>query len=143
MQNNQDSSIAAEIIALERSALDRYYNGDPSGVREVLDTSITYFDPWIPARLDGKKALEDYMKPIVGQVFADRYEMLNPKVQVHGEITILTFNLVTYDRQDDGTEHVLNKWNATDVYCLGEGRWKIVHMNWAFTNKESTVPAEE
>jgi ketosteroid isomerase-like protein len=137
MQENQDSFIAAEVIALERAALDRWYNGDPGKYRELMAPSVTYFDPWIPARLDGLQAIEDYIKPLVGQVFADRYEMLNPKVQVHGETAILTFNLVTYNQLEDGTEKVLDKWNAAEVYTRIEGSWKTVHVNWSYTDKDS------
>jgi hypothetical protein len=72
MQEDQDSVIPAEIIALERSALDRWYNGDPGRYQELMVPSLSYFDPWIPARLDGQQAVQDYMQPIVGQVFADR-----------------------------------------------------------------------
>ncbi|HUU52653.1 MAG TPA: DUF4440 domain-containing protein [Candidatus Heimdallarchaeota archaeon] len=137
MQENQDSSIAAEIIALERAALDRWFNGDPERFKELMAPTVTYFDPWIPVRLDGLQAIEDYMKRFVGKVFADRYEMLNPKVQVHEETAILTFNLETYDQQDDGTEKVSSKWNAAEVYTQIEGSWKTVHVNWSYTDKDS------
>jgi hypothetical protein len=65
------------------------------------------------------------------------YEILNPKVQIHGKITILTFNLVSYDGQEDGTEKVIEKWNAVEVYTRIEGSWKTVHVNWSYTNKDS------
>lgn len=136
MQENQDSAIAAEIIALESAALDRWYNRDPMGFYELMAPTATYFDPWIPVRLDGKQALEEYLKPFVGKVFADRYEMLNPMVQVHGDIAILTFNLETYERQEDGSEKVTSKWNAAEVYCRIDGDWKTIHVNWSYTNKE-------
>ena len=121
MQEDQDSAIAAEIIALEHSALDRWYNGDPGRYQELMAPSLSYFDPWIPARLDGQQAVQDYMQPIVGQVFADRYDMLNPRVQVHGETAILTFNLITCNREEDATEKMLEKWNAVEVYTRIEG----------------------
>jgi hypothetical protein len=137
MTEIQDPSIAEEIIALEKAGLDRWYDGDPGGPLELTAPSITYFDPWTPMRLDGRKALVDYAEPFAGQVHADRYEMLNPKVQLYGDIAILTFNLITYDRQDDATEKIQNRWNATDIYHRTEEGWEVVHMNWSYMNKES------
>jgi hypothetical protein len=61
--------------------------------------------------------------------------MLNPRVQVHGKTAILTFNLITYNREEDGTEKMLEKWNAVEVYICLEGKWKIAHCNWSYTNK--------
>lgn len=97
--------------------------------------SLSSFDPWIPARLDGQQAVQDYMQPIEGQLLADRYDMLNPRVQVHGEKAILTFNLITCNREEDGTEKMLEKWNAVEVYTCIEVSWKIAQCNWSYTKK--------
>lgn len=43
MQENQESAIAAEIIALERTALDKWYNGDPMRFYKLMAPSVTYF----------------------------------------------------------------------------------------------------
>ena len=45
--------ITAEIIALERAALDRWGAGDPSGYLEISAPDVTYFDPFLERRLDG------------------------------------------------------------------------------------------
>jgi ketosteroid isomerase-like protein len=38
----------AQIVMLERAALDRWGNGDPSGFLELYATDVTYFDPARP-----------------------------------------------------------------------------------------------
>ena len=66
----EDGTIAAAIIALERAALDRWGQGDPSGFLEVVDDEVGYFDQFLPARLDGRAALEDYYAGSRGKISA-------------------------------------------------------------------------
>ena len=42
---------------LERSALDRWGKGDPSGFLELYATEITYFDPLTATRIGGHQAM--------------------------------------------------------------------------------------
>jgi hypothetical protein len=49
--------ITAEIIALERAALDRWGAGDPSGYLEISAADVTYFDPFLERRVDGLEVL--------------------------------------------------------------------------------------
>ena len=46
---------AAQILAPERAALDRWGAGDPDGFLETYDGDVTYFDPLTAARLDGRE----------------------------------------------------------------------------------------
>src|SRR5215813_8519984 len=46
MRNTTDAQTSADqILMLERSALDRWGNGDPGGFLELYADDITYFDP--------------------------------------------------------------------------------------------------
>ena len=54
--------------------------------------------------------------------FSDpRYELIDPKVQRHGEVALLTFNLVNYGKLADGAERELARWNSTEAYAPLEG----------------------
>jgi len=121
------------IIALERGALDRWGNGDPKGYLELYAPEVTYFDPSREKRVDGLETMTQLLNPITGKVKIDRTEMLNPKVQHYGDIATLSYNLVNYIKQPDGTERVLNKWNNTEVFRKIDGAWKIIHSHWSFT----------
>ena len=121
------------IIALERSALDRWGNRDPKGYLELYAPEVTYFDPSWEKRVDGLETMTQLLNPITGKVKIDRTEMLNPKVQHYGDIATLSYNLVNYIKQPDGTERVLNKWNNTEVFRKIDGAWKIIHSHWSFT----------
>ncbi len=119
--------VTATIIAMERAALDRWGKGDPSGFLEICASDVVYFDPFTEHRLDGINALTALYESIRGQVHIDRYELLNPKVQLAGDAAVLTFNYVSYSNETK------NRWNCTEVYRKTEGRWRIIQTHWSFT----------
>ncbi len=75
MSNEKD--VAATIIALERAALDRWGNGDPSGYLELSAPEVVYFDPFLERRLDGLEALTRYYETLRGQIRIDRDELFS------------------------------------------------------------------
>ncbi len=132
-----------EIIAIERSVLDRWGKGDPQGFLETYAPEVTYFDPFQDRRVDGQRAMEALLAPLAGKVKVDRYEMLNPKVQRHGDFAVLTYNLVNYSKQADGTEKPTTRWNSTTVLRRMHGKWRTIHSHWSFvkpTAKETGTP---
>lgn len=135
---------AAEIIAIERAALDRWGRGDPAGYLSIMAADVSYFDPTQSARLDGRRAMTDLLVPLTGKIKIDRYEMLNPTVQRYGDAALLTFNLVSYRKQADGTERAIVRWNSTEAYARQEGRWVIVHSHWSYVKPDlKQVPEGE
>ncbi len=121
---------------MERAALDRWGNGDPSGYLDIYAPEMTYFDPSLEQRMDGLDTMREYYAPIEGKIRIERYKMINPIVQVHGETALLTFNLVDYEKQPDGSEKVSSRWNSTEVYSRIDGKWKIIHSHWSMTRPE-------
>jgi ketosteroid isomerase-like protein len=128
-----EETAADRIVALERTALDRWNNGDPSGFLEAYADDVTYFDPVTPARIDGHAAMADYYRPWTGKIDVPRYDMLNPRVIVDGNMALLTYNLVNYARDASGVEAPDSRWNSTTVYQLRGDAWKAVHSHWSFT----------
>lgn len=125
MSNEKD--VAATIIALERAALDRWGKGDPSGYLEISAPEVVYFDPFLERRLDGLEALTNYYEALRGKIRIDSDELINPKVQLCGEVAVLTFNLVS---------HIVEtqmRWNCTEVFHLQSGRWRIIQTHWSIT----------
>ena len=129
-----NTDVTAEIVALERATLDRWIHGDPQGYLEIYAPEVTYFDPLIEKRIDGLPAMRDYLTPITGKVKADRYDLISPKVQRHGEAAVLTFSFVSYTKQPNGSETPGPRWNTTEVYAQVEGKWKIIHNHWALNH---------
>ena len=120
--------IASALIAMEKAALDRWGNGDPSGFLEISAPDIVYFDPYIPCRIDGLSALSEYYRPVWGKIHIDRFELLNPTVQICGDVAVLTFNYVFFT----GNESDL--WNCTEVYRRAKNDcWQIIQTHWSYT----------
>ncbi len=129
------------IIAMERANLDRWGRGDPQGYLDAYAAEVTYFDPALAKRADGLEAMRKYYAPLTGKIHVDRYDMVDPKVQYHGEVAILSYNLISYGKKDDGSELVLARWNSTKVYARIEGQWKIVHDHWSYTKPRLKSPS--
>jgi ketosteroid isomerase-like protein len=136
--------VAEEIIALERSALDRYVSADPQGYVDLYAQDVTYFDPTTEQRVDGLTAMQQRMAPMkdLKLPFTNpRYEMNNPKVVQHGDMALLTFNLVNYGKPlNQPTEAVLARWNSSEVYGRVAGKWRIIHSHWSYTKPEIKRP---
>ncbi len=127
MNTNQD--ISSTIIAMECAALDRWGRGDPSGFLEITAPDIVYFDPYRAKRVDGIEALTALYKELWGKILLDRYELLNPLVQVVGDAAVLTFNYVSYTGENE------ERWNCTEVYRRDGDRWQIIQTHWSYTQR--------
>jgi ketosteroid isomerase-like protein len=124
---NEPEKTAIEIIALERAALDRWGSGDPDGFLEISAEDVVYFDPFQPRRLNGIAELRALYDTIRGKIRVDRYELIDPKVQVDGNVAVLTFNYVSR-----GSEGEM-RWNTTEVYRREARGWRIIHTHWSLT----------
>jgi hypothetical protein len=131
------------IIALERGALDRWGKGDPRGYLEIMASEVTYFDPGQDARVDGLESMTALLVPWTGKIRIDRYEMINPQVQSHGDAAVLTFNLVNYRKDGDEAERPVAGWNSTEIYGRVNGQWRIVHSHWSYVKPELKQPIFE
>ncbi len=127
MNHNQD--IPSTIIAMECAALDRWIHGDPGGFLEITAPDVVYFDPYREKRLDGLEALTALYKELWGKIQLDRYELLNPLVQVIGDAAVLTFNYVSSAGESQ------QRWNCTEVYRRDGDRWQIIQTHWSYTQK--------
>ena len=123
---------ADDIIARERGALDRWAAGNPDGFLDSYATDITYFDPTTDKRLEGRDVMKSRLEPARGKFKIDRFEIVDPKVQREGDVAVLTYNLLNYSRQPDGSEKAGVRWNATSVYRRTGSVWKVIHSHWSF-----------
>ena len=128
-----EKQITETILEMESAALRRWGNGDPSGFLEICAPDIVYFDPYQEKRIDGIEALRECYKGIWGQVHFDRFELINPCVQIGGELAVLTFNYASY------TGDKRNPWNCTEVYRLTSDGWRIIQTHWSYTRHPGIV----
>ncbi len=121
------NDIAATVIGMEEAALDRWGRGDPDGFLEICAPEIVYFDPYVERRIDGLDSLADYYVDTRGVVKFDRFELINPTVQVQGDVAVLTFNYVSYRGEGE------SRWNCTEVYARRADQWRIIQTHWSYT----------
>lgn len=132
--STQADKDAQAILAVERGAFERWAKGDLNGFLDASDPEVDYFDPFLEARLDGLPALRALYDKYQGKTHVDRWEMINPKVVVSGDMGVLTFNFVSYSKGQTV------RWNTTEVYRRKNGQWKIVHTHWALTQPQLVKP---
>ena len=122
-----------EIIALERSALDKWSQGNTRGYIDIGADDVTWFDftPGAQPRIEGLEAIRNYMAPLAGQIPLHTYDIVNPKVQVYDNTAILTFhwNASTTDGKP------LPRWKTTSVYHWKNGKWRMVHAHWSIVQE--------
>ncbi|MGD9488158.1 MAG: DUF4440 domain-containing protein [Calditrichaceae bacterium] len=123
---------AMEVIAITKAQWAAQMEKKPASVwMSTVADEYTEFNPEAPVRLDGKALngrLSDAMASGSGEFLAA--EMLNEKVQVYGDVAILTYNYVGMLKNDEGeVETVLAK--STRVYAKKMGKWMLVHANFA------------
>ncbi len=107
---------------------------DPGNVTEQFKNiadDYTEFNPDYSTRLEGKaiamKLAEAFSKDPGRNMAA---EMLNPKVQVYGDVAILSYNYAGIFKNKDG-EMEPDRAKSTRVYVKQDGKWKLVHDNFA------------
>jgi uncharacterized protein (TIGR02246 family) len=143
-QGGSMDALLEELVRLERAALDRWITLDPDGYLDLFAPDVTYFDPTTERRIVGLTAMQTRLAPMktMKAPFSDpRYEMIEPRVQRHGDVALLTFNLINYGKLADGAERELARWNSTEAYARVEGRWRIIHSHWSYIQPPVKPPA--
>lgn len=127
-ESPKQENIEETILSLERQALDNWSKGDPMGFSKNFAVDATYFDDiGAQMRLDSIDELNNYFRSLDGQIPAHKYELVNPKVQVYGDIAILTLQYHATSLNNEPAP----PWKTTSVYRLKEGMWQVVHANWS------------
>ncbi len=122
-----------EIITYEHAMWERWSAGDPTGFAESFHDDATLFrwhDVQTHARLDGIKEIQEYLNSLKGNIPAHKYEMADPRIQIYGEIAVMTFeyHIIMADSE------LVGRWKATNVYHQADGNLKIVHSHWSLVD---------
>ena len=120
-----------EVIAVTYAQWAAEIANDADGSVAIMADDYTEFNSDFPTRIDGK-ALNTKLSAALaeggGQMLAG--EMANAKVQVYGNVAILTYNFLGVNKDSDGeTSPSLAK--STRVYVKQNGNWMLVHANFA------------
>ncbi len=126
-----------EVIALTYKIWKAEMNKNMTGMNKYLSDDYTEFNPTYSTRIDGKKlnvTLSETISMNGGTILAA--EMLNPKVQVYGDVAILTYNYAGVSKDNEGKINN-TKAKSTRVYVKMNGEWKLVHANFALDPSEN------
>jgi ketosteroid isomerase-like protein len=120
---------ADEVIAIVKAqwAADAQKNV-AEGMKNIAD-DYTEFNSDFATRIEGKRMATRFSEAQtngVGQNLAA--EMLNPKVQMYGDVAILSYNYAGMAKDKDGTVKP-SKAKSTRVYAKIGGKWMLVHAN--------------
>jgi len=131
-QTATHENVEETVIALESEALDQWASGNPLGFIMHAAEDATYFDD-IGAfnRISGMENIEAYLTALEGQIPPHEYEIVDPIVQVYGDIAILTFQY--HSRIDTMSGQ---PWKATSVYHFNDSIWLMVHANWSLVKSQ-------
>lgn len=127
-RSEEERALAECLIGLEKSALDKWFNGDTSGYEQLWSRrSFTYFDAVVTERIDDHATIAEFLKTIDGKLFADSYDFRHPRVQLGQDMAVLTFQLFAK------TTLIDMEYNCIEVFQKEEdGEWHVIHSTWSF-----------
>jgi ketosteroid isomerase-like protein len=134
--DHHEGDITAEILKITYAAWKADMDKDFDASMSILADDYTEFNSGMPIRIDGKKMNGRFYEAFnqgSGQVIAA--EAVNPKVQVYGDVAILTYNFVGMSKSAEG-EVEPNLAKSTRVYAKIDGEWKLVHANFAAVSSD-------
>ena len=105
---------------------------DPTNVTEQtkdMSDDYTEFNGDYATRLDGK-AMNSRLGEAAGKASGKTIaaDMANPKVQVYGNVAILTYNYVGVTQDKDGKNEAARA-KSTRVFVKKGDKWTLVHAN--------------
>jgi ketosteroid isomerase-like protein len=124
--------VAAELLALEAGAMERWRKGDPYGFCDISAPDVTYFDTGTQARLNGLAELKAECKKRENKIFYDVMEFIDPRVQVYDGTVVLFYRFFSTVLNANGSVKSRTPWNCTEVFAKKDGRWQIVHTHWSY-----------
>ena len=125
------SQVGEELIAVVKA---EWAAGRQKNVAEAMKNianDCTQFNGDAATRLEGKALLtrvSEAGNKDSGTALSD--EMLNPKVQLYGDVAIVSYNYFGQAQDKDG-KVTANRAKSTRVYVKQEGKWMLVHANFA------------
>jgi ketosteroid isomerase-like protein len=129
--------VADEVIAVTRAQWAAEMKKDSAAWGRNVADDYTVFEGAYPTRIDGKAMMQRIFDGGAGNsATLVTAEMANEKVQVYGDVAILSYNYIGADKSADGKISP-SVAKSTRVYVKQGGQWMLVHANFA----PVTVPA--
>ncbi len=126
-----------ELLAVLDAHLKSIWAGDLTAYRATTAEDVTFFEWYISTqRIDGLdfhlretaaqfRAAEDRRRS--GQRYEIEHEVLQPKIQVYGDVAIVTYTLLMRYTSSDVVRHT--EHNETRVFHRRAAGWQLVHCH--------------
>ena len=122
-------SVADEVIAVTKAQWAAEMQKNTAEALKNVADDYTEFNGDYSTRLEGKPiALRLGEANAGGSGNTVAAEMANPKVQVYGDVAILSYNYVGVAKDKDGKVEP-SRAKSTRVYVKQAGKWMLVHAN--------------
>lgn len=124
-----DPQVAEEVIAVTKAQWAAEMRKDTAAAMKNVAEEYTQFDSDYPTCLEGKA-----INQRIGEANAGgsgslvAAEMANEKVQVYGDVAILSYNFIGVAKDKDGEVEPIRA-KSTRVYVKKGGQWWLVHAN--------------
>ena len=129
MAQQTGKGVADEVIAITKASWAAEMKKNMAEAMKILADDYTEFNGDYSTRIEGKSVatrLNEAQASGSGTLLAA--EMANPKVQVYGDVAILSYNFMGVVKDKDGKiENTRAK--STRVYVKQGGQWWLVHAN--------------
>jgi ketosteroid isomerase-like protein len=123
---SEQQSIAAQIIAREKSSVEAWQRKDKAFFADFLAEDATYFSPMSPY-LDAEPRA-NFLPKFEQYVEMFKYtdvQMYNPRVQVYGDVAVLTYNSSVSGSM--AGQHINYTAKMTTVYVKQGNTWRVAH----------------
>lgn len=129
---NAHAGDAEDVIATAYAQWAAENQNKPAGEAWAsIADDYTEFNPVVPALVKGKAQAAKFYEASRGSGETGLVsEMINPHVQVYGDVAILTYNYAGITKGADGKQ-TPNLAKSTRVYAKKAGKWMLVHANFA------------
>jgi len=124
-ENITKTDLRHPVFLLETAAMHRWLDGDPDGFLDICADDVLYTDPGTVGWVVGKDALTVCYSAIRGQIHADRFDFVDPRVIEIGDAVVLNYDFVSW-----GGEEV--RWHCTEVFRRAGDTWRLVTTHWSF-----------
>ena len=93
----------------------------------MVKKKFTYFDGVVSKRVDDYKTISEFLKTIEGKLFADKWDFVEPRVQIGKDMAVLTYQLFSK------TSLLDMEYNCSEVFQKeDDGIWRVIHSTWSF-----------
>ena len=120
-------SVFETILAQDKAAFERWYQGDPFAYLDIMAEEVTYFSPFANRILDGKSTVYAAVAPAEGQIHSPGFAIIDPKIQLGESIAVITFLLSELDEEGAQTAG----WKVTEICRQVDDNWRIIHLHYS------------